>query len=450
MRNTSRRLAVVVSLAIASLAAIVPARAESLIDKFERVRPALERQLHSRSADVRIKTLKKLEKYPVAETARLVHASFTDGEERVRSAAYATLLSINGEQEVCDTLLELAEQGMRERNGPLLVPPAVAALLSSNLPIAQINTRRFLDDTVAASPMGPQIALAIADALAGRGNPDDVAPLARLSTTKVFAAHFGVRRGVVGALVKIPSKEAVGALIAMMDRVGGEVKADASEHLTTITGQIFGLDAAAWGRWWEQAGETFVYPRLAQSSAYRTVINESKSGAYYGMPLFAERVVFVLDTSGSMNGDRIVAAKRELDRAIAGLPEHVQFGIVTFNGRVSAWQRTLVKADDKTKRAAIAYVDAQNPHSNTASFDALEAALVYDTEAIYFLSDGAPTSGKIVAPLDIVNAISAVNKVRRISIYTIGIAPGFPGSPTDVFLKTLSEQNFGRYRRIDG
>ena len=87
---------------------------------------------------------------------------------------------------------------------------------------------------------------------------------------------------------------------------------------------------------------------------------------------------------------------------------------------------------------------------NTASYDALEAAFAYDTEAIYFLSDGAPTSGKILAPLDIIAAITTANKVRRITIYTIGVAPGFPGSPTDAFLKTLAEENFGQYRRVDG
>jgi hypothetical protein len=74
----------------------------------------------------------------------------------------------------------------------------------------------------------------------------------------------------------------------------------------------------------------------------------------------------------------------------------------------------------------------------------------FDTEAIYFLSDGAPHGGKITAPVDIVAAISAANKTRRISIYTIGIGAGIPGGPLDLFLKTLAEQNLGLYRRVDG
>ncbi|MEX0977390.1 MAG: VWA domain-containing protein [Pirellulales bacterium] len=450
MSGISRRLATIISLALTAISSAAPVSAEDLLAQFEKVRPVLERQLQSRVADERIRALEKLRKFPLAPAARLAHANFADPREPVRSMAYATLLAINGEQEVCDALFELAADGMRARGNPKLVPPALAALLSSNLPIAQINTRQFLDTTVAASPLGPEIALSIADTLAVRRQPEDVATLARLSQSKLFASHFGVRRAVVDALVKIPTKDAVGSLIAMMHRAGGEAKADAAEHLTKVTGQNFATNAAAWQGWWAKAGEAFEYPNLSQNSTYRSVITKSESGYYYGMPLFAERVVFVLDTSSSMGGGRLVAAKRELVKVIAGLPDHVHFGIVVFNSRVYGWQKKLVPANEKMKQAAISYVGGQNPNSSTASYDALETALAYDTEAIYFLSDGAPTMGKIVAPVLIINAVTAANKVRRISIYTIGIAPGFPGSPTDLFLKTLSEGNFGNYRRIDG
>ena len=144
------------------------------------------------------------------------------------------------------------------------------------------------------------------------------------------------------------------------------------------------------------------------------------------------------------------AAKRELIAAIAALDEQVSFGIVAFNGDVTPWRRELVAADGDNKRAAAVFVDHQSPHSNTASYDALEAALSFDTEAIYFLSDGAPFGGKITAPVDIVAAIGQINKTRRVSIYTIGIGAGIPGGPLDAFLKTLAEQNFGLYRRVDG
>ena len=80
----------------------------------------------------------------------------------------------------------------------------------------------------------------------------------------------------------------------------------------------------------------------------------------------------------------------------------------------------------------------------TAAYDALEAAFRFDAEAIYFLSDGEPNAGKIPRPDAILKAVGQTNHVRRISIYTIGIAPGEAGGPLDSFMRTLAEDDFVR------
>ena len=123
---------------------------------------------------------------------------------------------------------------------------------------------------------------------------------------------------------------------------------------------------------------------------------------------------------------------------------------MVFNSSVARWHNDLVPATAVNKQEAIQFIERQNPQASTSSYNALEAALAYDIEAIYFLTDGAPTSGKILAPVDIIHTIIDSNRLRRISIYTIGIAPGFSGSPTDQFLKNLAEENLGTYRRVDG
>ena len=53
------------------------------------------------------------------------------------------------------------------------------------------------------------------------------------------------------------------------------------------------------------------------------------------------------------------------------------------------------------------------------------------------------------APDEIVNLISEGNRTRRESIYTVGIGVGMPNNPFDVFLRSLAEENFGTYRRVD-
>ncbi len=351
--------------------------------------------------------------------------------------------------EVCETLLQVVRRARKSRLGPAAAAATpVALLLSSKLRSAQ----REIDELLAAdatAKSGVPLVISIADSMAARRDAADVPPLQRISESSVFHDNRGVRRAVVYALTQIPSKEAVDVLIGMLDRVGGEARADASEYLAQVTGQVYAMDAGAWQRWWKESKTAFAYPSVTVRRTYREGMGEGSSGNYYEMPIFAERIVFVLDNSGSMSGPRIDAAKRELIRAISELPENAQFGVVVFNSIVTRWHHDLVAADAKAKRGAISFVANLQTTGSTASYDALQVAFGFDTEAIYFLSDGAPNFGKVRAPGDIVASVTEANRARRISIYTIGVGAGFPGSPLDVFLRTLGETNLGQYRRVD-
>ena len=86
-----------------------------------------------------------------------------------------------------------------------------------------------------------------------------------------------------------------------------------------------------------------------------------------------------------------------------------------------------------TKQAAKTFVYLLRAGGRTAAYDALEAAFRFDTEAIYFLSDGEPNAGKVPRPNAILKAVHQINRTRRVSIYTIGIAPGNAGGPLDSF-----------------
>jgi hypothetical protein len=103
------------------------------------------------------------------------------------------------------------------------------------------------------------------------------------------------------------------------------------------------------------------------------------------------------------------------------------------------------------KHIAVNIVLDQTPRANTASYDALEAAFELDPEAIYFLSDGAPRGGKIEAPGEIISTISGWNRVRRVSIHSIGIDTKADTSvnPFARFMKALAEANWGVYHAVD-
>ena len=76
----------------------------------------------------------------------------------------------------------------------------------------------------------------------------------------MFANHFGVRRAVVEALVRLDRLEAVGELIRFLADVQGEARADILKYLSSVTGQNLVGDAKAWATWWRQNQEKFVLP----------------------------------------------------------------------------------------------------------------------------------------------------------------------------------------------
>jgi secreted protein with Ig-like and vWFA domain len=167
------------------------------------------------------------------------------------------------------------------------------------------------------------------------------------------------------------------------------------------------------------------------------------------LPLYGSRIVFVIDFSGSMSGVKIEAAKAELRNAINLLPDATRFNMIAFNSDVTLWKKDLVSVSPQSKREATIWVNSGQAAAKTHSYDALAAALAQDCDAIYFLTDGAPTGGRITSPSQIVSSITELNRVRRATINTLGIAPGAEGGTFDDFLHYLAKENFGVYKRLD-
>ncbi|HEY1784672.1 MAG TPA: VWA domain-containing protein, partial [Pirellulales bacterium] len=418
--------------------------------EFRSVKTAIQQLLRSKKPTDRIEALGQLEKFPAVDAAKLaVVVTTKDESTEVREAAYSALGVMADNAQVSKFLLDSVEREMRRKEPGDPAVPLLGALLASKSERAFESATTLLDKMVDTTPGARLMAVELTDQLADRGHDDDVALLVRLSTTGAFAHQFGFRRSVLMALTRIDTKPAIGALIGLVDKVDGEAKADAIKYLTSVTGQALGNNQPAWAKWWAENREKFVIPPpSARTMAGAQTVSPGVT-MYYDLPVYATRVVFVMDTSRSMLGDRLAAAKRELATAIETLRPNDQFTVLVFDSNVRSWQKKLVAADSTNKKKAIQFVKKQETNMQTASFDALEAALAFDAEAIFFLTDGAPFGGKISAPPEIVRVITQMNRSRRESIYAIGIGAGFVGSPMDTFLRTLAESNFGIYRRVD-
>ncbi|MEK7216500.1 MAG: VWA domain-containing protein, partial [Chloroflexota bacterium] len=111
-------------------------------------------------------------------------------------------------------------------------------------------------------------------------------------------------------------------------------------------------------------------------------------------------VTFVMDTSGSMSGNKLEQAKKGTIKALEALQERNQAGFVTFSDRVQ--ERVKVGPISRNRYDIAAAVQGANAAGGTALYDAIAAAMKMTDEAdgpedairgVVVLTDGAANSG---------------------------------------------------------
>lgn len=303
-----------------------------------------------------------------------------------------------------------------------------------------------------------------------------------------------VLRNATEQLVKRKSREAVGKLIEQLKEATPRTTRyfTIREALYDLTGEDFDL-MEDWDKFWEINKDTFDPAKVDQDTGHTKVKREkSDDGAeFFGVEIRAQRVMFVIDVSGSMrlwdeggreaggsgaswqNRQRIRRVKQQLSQSIAELNKGSRFNIVSYSHRVQIFNdKGVVPATSSWKSKALKWVKGFQPQGATHTDEALTKAFEDRTvDTIVLLSDGAPWKGQGTqtnALMDqIVKDVQRLNKLRKVKIYTFGFdGPGrFPpnengggpaGSPTPPdqnplvqFLKRLAEENGGEYTSID-
>lgn len=401
----------------------------------------------SRQPSDRAAAVGELGKVPGRAAAELLwQSALNDDSVEVRQAAVELLAAWRDQPEVSQPLLDLLtkttrKSGMDQRTYGVL--KAFGPTENSDLQVALL---KYLDEFLGAPKGNQRMIHTLADDLGALAYPDSLRTLKLFSRAKYFEKNFGYRRCVLQGVVRVPGDETITYLIDQLPRLRGLVQYDVIVHLMRVTGQNFRDDAAGWKAWWVEQKQTL--PKKADPPP---VGQYGANGAFYGIPIGAKRVVFALDISRSMEqGGKIDAAKRELCDVIRTLPADVFFGIVAFHGQVHVWQGELMPANETNRKQAIQSVMAQETRGGTSSYDALEAAFGLEPEAIYFVTDGEPRTGKIVVPDEIVSTIATLNHVRRVSIHAIGIGTDEARNAVfGRFLRNLAAADWGEYRSVD-
>lgn len=309
-----------------------------------------------------------------------------------------------------------------------------------------------------------RIATLTVRSLAERKVPDALDRTLELAKRPEFSQSYGFRHTLTEAAGKFHDPQAVDFLVDVTGRFDGQLRHDTAVRLSELTGQRFGGHPDQWRQWWQshRSDKGSIVPASAVSAATESAAIQSKSKAdlpwptpvpkFYEIPVFAKRVVFVIDRSKSMLSSvdgvtRLDEAQNQIEQCVRSLTEDTFFNIVIYNERVEAWSQRLNQATTMNKSDAIGFAFGLNGEGKTATYDALETALRQDPnlEAILFLSDGKPTAGKTPDPRLIVVQISAQNAIQQTAIHTIGIDTR--GADAQ-FLAALAAQNRGTFRNI--
>jgi Ca-activated chloride channel family protein len=157
----------------------------------------------------------------------------------------------------------------------------------------------------------------------------------------------------------------------------------------------------------------------------------------------AKTVVFVVDRSGSMSGEKMEQARSALLYVLDHLQKGDTFNIVAYDSEVEAFRPELQKADEETREAAKGFVNGLFAGGSTNIDGALNRAfdLLQDDERpayVIFLTDGLPTVGESREAAIVKHAAEA-NKVRaRLMVFGVGY------DVNSRLLDKLSHANHGR------
>lgn len=279
---------------------------------------------------------------------------------------------------------------------------------------------------------------------------------------------WSVRAATVMALIDTWCKEAIDVLVDRLQREKGRLRFDIVMALRQMTGKQIGFAPGDWKAWWDAAREAFEMPERKKGKRGEvTADNPGTQVTFFNVPLLSERMVFIIDFSGSMktvedpkeqkeegpqdtDGKmKIEIALDELEATIHKLSPEVKFTVImattettklskdSSTQKLRTISKTLIPATEGNKKTAIKHVrDAWKRLEETKRgrgdyYDAfLEAFEDEEVDTVFLVADGKPTYGQYIDQDNIVEFLGRANEYRKIQIHCVltgtkGTSPKF-------------------------
>ncbi len=138
----------------------------------------------------------------------------------------------------------------------------------------------------------------------------------------------------------------------------------------------------------------------------------------------ARDIIFVLDTSGSMRGEKIEQARAAMEYCLGRLNPDDRFNIITFGSKVSPFREVPIAVTAANVASARTFIEEVVAEGGTNISGALAAALTGEAtpdrpRLAIFLTDGAPTDGELI-PDKIIEGVKKQNSART-QIFVFGV-----------------------------
>ncbi len=415
-----------------------------------------------------------------------------DDSPHVHGAAVNVLRKVGNE----DAVYALGDVALGKGSWPIRMV-VIEALGGSNNTVAVETLRKLLKNPEAKTVAASLFSLAA-------GHPAEV-----LEDVKKLTEHlqWQVRLGTLEYLARLKDPKTVGLLVDRLEAETGRLKHEVAETLRDVTGKDYGTDAAKWRAYAEggekaaaDAGARPADPTAGGGGRAVATGTAPVAPTYYGLKVWSDKVVFVIDVSLSMNEEMVIDrdtlvretgavvssgsneggaktpegpkpdedvipiewwkiktrmdfARSQLKYVVSILKRDQWFDVVWFSDSVVAWQGRMVPAARVTKKRAADWLDGLECEGGTNTWGGLTKALNLvgrgtdeenygrGADTIYFLSDGQPSKGDIKDENQIVAAIERIHKVRHVKIHVIQI-----GTSPLPFMKRLAEVTGGDYK----
>ncbi|MDO8348785.1 MAG: HEAT repeat domain-containing protein, partial [Planctomycetota bacterium] len=287
-----------------------------------------------------------------------------------------------------------------------LVPTLIELLRDAepNVRIAAANAigvamQPHVDESLGKAPTGPTLAMR------------ELA-IAKLEELLTFDAIWQARSAAAYSLAIMKCKPVIPALIRGLDaelkRKKDPWAMDVRLHrlLEGLTGQsVVRGQVGLWQEFWAKEGPAFA---VAKAGKPGEVVKQAanKYEKFFNLEIESDRVLFVLDFSGSMAeevtlqtrtttvraGEKATKAElvvRELKKLIMALPDGAMVNLVVFSDDVRVWRQeggrpSLIRIDDEARDDLLGnFLDSLRPSGPTNLYDAMAKALDFGGRGLH-------------------------------------------------------------------